>query len=107
MRRQVDDSGRFEQLVDALHFMLVTYRDDKLAAARTWLSDSGYGSEQRFLDVVQAAVNAVPRVRTKKGLSLDEAVLLEDAVVALFGDEVSLPVEAEEQIAAEQMTLGS
>ena len=107
LRRQVDDSGRFDQLVDALHFMLVSYRDDKLAAARTWLSDSGYGSEQRFLDVVQAAVNAVPRVRTKKGLSLDEAVLLEDAVVALFGDEISLPVEAEEQIEAEQMALGS
>jgi putative DNA methylase len=106
LRRQVDDGGRFEQLVDALHFMLVTYRDDKLAAARTWLSDSGYGSEQRFLDVVQAAVNAVPRVRTKKGLSLEEAVLLEDAVVALFGDEISLPVEAEGQIEAEQMTLG-
>ena len=107
LRRLVDDSGRFEQLVDALHFMLVSYRDDKLAAARTWLSDSGYGSEQRFLDVVQAAVNAVPRVRTKKGLSVEEAVLLEDAVVALFGDEISLPVEAEEQIAAEQMTLDS
>ena len=107
LRRLVDDSGRFEQLADALHFMLVTYRDDKLAAARTWLSDSGYGSEQRFLDVVQAAVNAVPRVRTKKGLSLEEAVLLEDAVVALFGDEISLPVEAEEKVEAEQMTLGS
>ena len=106
LRRLVDDAGRFERLVDALHFMLVTYRDDKLAAARTWLSDSGYGSEQRFLDVVQAAVNAVPRVRTKKGLSLEEAVLLEDAVVALFGDEISLPVEAEEKVEAEQMTLG-
>ena len=107
LRRQVDDAGRFEHLIDALHFMLVTYRDDKLAAARTWLADSGYGDEQRFFDVVQAAVNAVPRVRTKRGLSLEEAILLEDAVIALFGDEVSLPVEAEEQIEAEQMTLGS
>ena len=106
LRRLVDDAGRFERLVDALHFMLVTYRDDKLAAARTWLSDSGYGSEQRFLDAVQAAVNAVPRVRTRKGLSLEEAVLLEDAVVALFGDEISLPVEAKEKVEAEQMTLG-
>lgn len=106
LRRIVDDAGRFDRLVDAVHFMLVTYRDDKLAAARTWLSDSGYGDEQRFVDAVQASVNAVPRVRSKKGLTLDEAVLLEDAVVGLFGDEVSLPVEAEEQFEAEQMTLG-
>lgn len=105
LRRSVDDAGRFDRLVDAVQFMLVTYRDDKLAAARTWLSDSGYGEEQRFTDAVQAAVNAVPRVRSKKGLTLDEAVLLEDAVVGLFGDEVSLPVEAEELVEAEQLKL--
>lgn len=96
LRRKVDDAGRFDLLVDAVHFMLVTYRDDKLAAARTWLADSGYGSEQRFLDAVQASVNAVPRVATKKGLSLEEAQLLEDAVVGLFGDEITLPASGEE-----------
>lgn len=101
----MDDTGRLPRLVDALHLMLVTYRDDKLAAARTWLADSGYGEEQQFLDVVQAAVNAVPRVRGKKGLTVEEAILLEDAVVGLFGDEITLPVEAEEQVAAAQMTL--
>ena len=105
LRKAMDDTGRLPRLVDALHLMLVTYRDDKLAAARTWLADSGYGEEQQFLDVVQAAVNAVPRVRGKKGLTVEEAVLLEDAVVGLFGDEITLPVEAEEQVAAAQMTL--
>lgn len=105
LRRAMDDTGRLPRLVDALHLMLVTYRDDKLAAARTWLADSGYGEEQQFLDVVQAAVNAVPRVRGKKGLTVEEAILLEDAVVGLFGDEITLPVEAEEQVAAAQMTL--
>lgn len=105
LRKAMDDTGRLPRLVDALHLMLVTYRDDKLAAARTWLADSGYGEEQQFLDVVQAAVNAVPRVRGKKGLTVEEAILLEDAVVGLFGDEISLPVEAEEQVAAAQMTL--
>ena len=105
LRKAMDDTGRLPRLVDALHLMLVTYRDDKLAAARTWLADSGYGEEQQFLDVVQAAVNAVPRVRGKKGLTVEEAILLEDAVVGLFGDEITLPVEAEEQVAAAQMTL--
>ena len=105
LRRQVDDEGRFELAVDAVQHMLVTYRDDQLAAARTWLADSGYGNERRFTDLVQAAVNAVPRVQTKKGLSLEEATLLEDAVVGLFGDEITLPEGQEEQQAAEQMTL--
>jgi adenine-specific DNA methylase len=105
LRKAMDDTGRLPRLVDALHLMLVTYRDDKLAAARTWLADSGYGEEQQFLDLVQASVNAVPRVRGKRGLTVEEAVLLEDAVVGLFGDEISIPVEAQEQIAAAQMTL--
>jgi hypothetical protein len=100
LRKSMDDTGRLPRLVDALPLMLVTYRDDKLAAARTWLVDSGYGEEQQFLDLVQASVNAVPRVRGKKGLTVEEAVLLEDAVVGLFGDEISIPVEAQEQIAA-------
>jgi adenine-specific DNA methylase len=105
LRKLMDDRGRLPRLVDALHLMLVTYRDDKLAAARTWLADSGYGEEQQFRDVVQAAMNAVPRVRGKKGLTVEEALLLEDAVVGMFGDEISIPVEAQEQIAAAQMTL--
>lgn len=106
LRRRVDDQGRFEELVDALQFMVVTYREDQMAAARTWLADSGYGEERRFTDVVQGAVNAVPRVRTKDGLSLDEAVLLEEAVVGLFGDEVSLPPDQAGQATAEQLRLG-
>ena len=105
LRKAMDDTGRVPRLVDALHLLLVTYRDDKLAAARTWLSDSGYGEEQQFLDLVQAAVNAVPRVRGKKGLTVEEAVLLEDVVVGLFGDEISIPDEAEERVEAAQMTL--
>lgn len=104
LRRLVDDTGRFDQLVDALQFMVVTYRDDKLAAARTWLADSGYGNEQQFIDTVQAALNAVPRVRSKKGLELSEAVLLEEAVIGLFGDEVTLPVDIEPVVSAQQLT---
>jgi putative DNA methylase len=106
LRRKVDDTGRFDRLVDALAYLLATYRDDGMAAARTWLSDSGYGSEQTFTDVVQAAVNALPRVQTKKGLALEEAQLLEDAVVALFGDEITLPAGTVEAPASEQLTLG-
>jgi putative DNA methylase len=105
LRRTIDDAGRFAHLVDALQFLLMSYRDDKLASARTWLTDSGYGEEQRFTDVMQAAVNAVPRVRTKKGLSVEEATLIEDVVVALFGDEIKLPVESQERVDPQQFSL--
>jgi putative DNA methylase len=108
LRRKMDDTGRFERLADALAHLLAAYDTDGLAAARTWLGDSGYGSEQAFTDVVQGAVNAVPRVRTKMGLSLEEARLLEDAVVALFGDEIGLPTDRDvvEADTYEQPSLG-
>lgn len=107
LRRKMDDTGRFERLADALAHLLATYDADGLAAARTWLGDSGYGHEQTFTDLVQGAVKAVPRVQTKKGLSLEEARLLEDAVVALFGDEVELPADdVVEPDEVEQLTLG-
>jgi hypothetical protein len=66
------------------------------------LADSGYGDEHAFTLAVQAAVRAVPRVRGKQGFSLEEAQALEDAVVALFGDEVELPAETAEFTATEQ-----
>ena len=82
-----------------------SYRDDGLASTRTWLADSGYGDERAFLDTLQASVNAIPRVRTKKGLSVPEAQELEDVVIALFGDKIEIPAEVEELIEAQQTSL--
>lgn len=107
LRRKQNDLGRFDLHVDALAFLLGLYRSDGSAAARTWLADSGYGSEQTFRQVVQAAVNAIPRVQTKQGLSLPEAQTLEDAVVALFdADDITLPAAPQAQVESEQLTLG-
>jgi len=105
LRSKMADNGRFPTLVDALHHLLNSYRDDGLASTRTWLADSGYGDERAFLDTLQASVNAIPRVRTKKGLSVLEAQELEDVVIALFGDKVELPAEIEELIEAQQTSL--
>lgn len=105
LRREAGDDGRFDTLVDALHFMLNVYEADGLAAARTWLSDSGYDAERAYLDILQAAVRAVPRVRTTSGFSLDEARALDEAVVALFGDEVELPRVEDEARLVEQTAL--
>jgi putative DNA methylase len=106
LRRQIDPAGRFDRLVDAIHHVLVTYDADGLAATRAWLVDSGYLDDRQFIAVLQGAVDSVPRVRTAKGLSVVEASMLEDVVVALFGDTITLPVETEEARETVQMRLG-
>lgn len=105
LRREAGDDGRLDTLVDAVHHMLNIYETDGLSAARTWLSDSGYEGERSFVDAVQAAVRAIPRIRDKSGFTLDEARLLDEAVLALFGDEVELPKAEEEARLVEQTTL--
>jgi len=109
LRRRMDDSGRFVSTIDAVHHMLNVYQEDGLAPARQWLVDSGYGAETEYRDVVQAAVNSVPRTRDKNGeLDLPEARALEDAIVALFDSGITIPadVEAEDEPEQTQMDLG-
>lgn len=105
LRREAGDDGRLDTLVDAVHHMLNIYETDGLSAARTWLSDSGYDGERSFVDAVQAAVRAIPRIQDKSGFTLDEARVLDEAVLALFGDEVELPQAEEEARLVEQTTL--
>lgn len=105
LRRQLDEQGRLPTLVDALHHLLAVYEQDGLGAARSWLAAAGYADESEFVSAVQAALNAVPRVRTGEGLALEEAAQLESAVVALFGDEITLPADQPESPTAEQPRL--
>ena len=109
LRRRIDDSRRFVSMIDAVHHMLNVYQEDGLAPARQWLSDTGYGTEAEFRDVVQAAVNAVPRTRgATDEFDLPEARALEDAIIALFDSGVTIPadVEAEEEPEQTQLDLG-
>ena len=82
----------FPALVDALHTALYVVGLDGAAAARSWLEQRGLSTDARMLALVEAAVAAVPRVREKGELTVEEAVLLERLVVAAFPD-ITIPEE--------------
>ena len=82
----------FPTLVDVLHSALYVVDLDGAAAARSWLEQRGLTTDARMLTVVEAAVAAVPRVREKGELRVEEAVLLERLVVAAFPD-ITIPEE--------------
>ena len=82
----------FPALVDALHTALYVVDLDGAAAARSWLEQRGLTTDTRMLALVEAAVAAVPRVREKGELTVEEAVLLERLVVAAFPN-VTIPEE--------------
>ena len=82
----------FPTLLDVLHTALYVVDLDGAAAARSWLEQRGLTTDARMLAVVEAAVAAVPRVREKGELRVEEAVLLERLVVAAFPD-ITIPEE--------------
>ena len=91
----------FPSLVDALHTAMYVIDLDGVAAARSWLEQRGLTTDARMRALVEAAVAAIPRVRERGELTVEEAVLLERLVVAAFPD-VSIP---EEQTLMEQEQL--
>ena len=82
----------FPNLVDALHTAMYVLDLDGSAAAKSWLEQRGLTIDGRFRSLVEASLNAVPRVRDKGELSVIEADLLERLVVAAFPD-IQLPEE--------------
>jgi len=80
-------------MLDALHALMLTYEDDGLAAARSWLDRTGRGDDPRFADLVEAAIGAVPRARDKGELVRPEARTLEGLRATLF-DHIPAPPEA-------------
>lgn len=76
--------GHFEglSLVDILHGVLVVAELDGLAAARTVMDRHGLTADQRFLALVQGAVNAVPRTKSKGAFVRSEAAILDSLATA-------------------------
>jgi hypothetical protein len=72
--------------LDALHSLMLTYDEDGAGAARTWLERSGSAGDPKFHDLIQAAINAVPRVRTAGEFARGEARTLEGIRATLFDD---------------------
>lgn len=87
------DAGAWPSQVDALHALMLTYDEDGLTAAERWLDQTGHRDEQRFRDLVGAALHAVPRTRDADGrFARPEARVLDSLRIAIF-DDIEAPVE--------------
>lgn len=86
-----DASGHATWL-DRLHSLMLVYDEEGLPAARAWMTRTGLADDQRFSDVVEAALHAVPRVKDKGVFARPEARILDSLRAALF-DHIPLPVE--------------
>lgn len=89
-------------MLDALHALMLTYEDDGLAAARSWLARTAKADDPRFADLVEAAIGAVPRAREKGELARPEARTLEGLRATLFDH---IPAPAEPDAGPRQLTL--
>ncbi|MDQ6613332.1 MAG: DUF1156 domain-containing protein [Actinomycetota bacterium] len=96
-------AGSWPTLLDALHALMLTYEEDGLAAARAWLARTSRADDQRFADLVEAAIHAVPRVKDKGEFVRPEARTLEGLRATLF-DHIEAPPEPELQ--PQQLKLG-
>jgi adenine-specific DNA methylase len=86
--------------LDRLHALMLVYDEDGLKAARSWLNRTGLADDARMRDLVQAALNAVPRVQKGGEFVRPEAKTLDSLRSALFED---IPVPAPIGGAAEQL----
>ena len=79
------NAERFPVVVDAVHTALYLVAGDGLGEARRWLNQRNLANDQRFLDCLQALVNAVPRSKNNKGdWNVAEAGLLDRLITAYF-----------------------
>lgn len=99
------DAASWATLIDALHALMLTYDEEGLPAARVWLERTGKGEDQRFNDVVAAALHAIPRVKDKGEFARPEARTLEGLRATLF-DYIPAPVELDEVGSAQAALFG-
>jgi putative DNA methylase len=93
------DAGAYQSLIDALHALLLVYDEDGSPAAQHWLRRRNLLDDVRFRDLVQAALNAVPRNKVGGNFVRPEARLL-DSLRTSFFEEVALPPDPAEVAAA-------
>jgi adenine-specific DNA methylase len=82
-------------LIDALHSLMLVYEEEGLAAAKAWMSRTGKTADQKFHDLVEAAIHAIPRVKEKGEFVRPEAQALEGLRATLF-DDIAAPADADE-----------
>lgn len=79
------EDSSFARLVDAAHALMVAYQEDGIRGAESFLKRTRLSTDARFLALVQAMVNAIPRTKLKGKFVRPEAAAL-DGVVVLFPD---------------------
>ena len=89
------DAASWLTQIDALHALMLVYEEEGLAAAKAWLSRTGKADDQRFHDLVEAAIHAVPRVKDKGEFIRPEARALEGLRATLF-DDIAAPADPDE-----------
>lgn len=85
----------FPVLLDALHTAMYVVEHDGVAAAKAWLEQRRLIDDARFRALVEAAMQAIPRTKTKGELTVEEAGWLERLVLAAYPEIPIPPDEAE------------
>lgn len=90
------DADEFATQVDRLHALMYVYEHDGMQSARGWLAGRGWQDDRTLRDLVQAAGNAIPRRRDKKGFVREESRVLDGLAATLFPDVELVPVSSTE-----------
>ena len=56
---------------------MLVYDEELLAAARSWLARTGLVDDPRFVDLVRAALSAIPRFKEKGEFARPEARIVD------------------------------
>ena len=86
------DAASWPTWLDRLHSLMLVYGEVGLAAARSWLARTGLADEPRFVDLIRAALYAVPRVKDKGEFARPEARVLDSLRATLF-EQIPAPAE--------------
>jgi hypothetical protein len=86
------DAGSWPTWVDRLHSLMLVYHEEGLAAARSWLARTGLADDPKFVDLVRAALYAVPRVKDNGEFARPEAQVLNSLRATLF-EQIPAPAE--------------
>ena len=86
------DASVWPTMVDALHALMLVYEEEGLPAARAWLTRTAKGEDQKFHDLIEAALHAIPRVKEHGDFVRPEARALEGLRATLF-DDIDAPAE--------------
>ena len=98
------DRTSFPAIIDAVHTALYLVETDGTPVAKRWLDDRGLTTNQKFLDCLQALINAVPRSKNKGEWNVAEAKILDRLATTHF-PQISIPEDPEDPIEVEELTL--